>query len=112
MTGFGLLGHTHELAAGSGLAAEIDAAAVPAIEGVLELLEDDSAVAGGSRRNRRDVDAFTTWGDVSEPRQRLVVDAMTSGGLLAAVPAERAGEIDGWVVGRLAEGEPGAISVL
>ncbi len=69
-------------------------------------------MAGGSRRNRRDADAFTTWGDVPEPRQRLVVDAMTSGGLLAAVPAERAGEIDGWVVGRLAAGEPGAISVL
>ena len=35
VTGFGLLGHLHELAAASGLAAEIDAAAVPAIEGVL-----------------------------------------------------------------------------
>jgi selenide,water dikinase len=112
VTGFGLLGHGHELAEGSGLAAEIDADAVPAIDGVLELLEDESAVAGGSRRNRRDADAFTSWGDVPEPLQRLVVDAMTSGGLLAAVPAERAGEIDGWVVGRLVEGEPGAISVL
>ena len=38
VTGFGLLGHVHELAAASGLAAEIDAAAVPAIDGVLELL--------------------------------------------------------------------------
>src|SRR4051812_20917587 len=39
VTGFGLLGHLHELALASGLAAEVDAAAVPAIEGVLELLE-------------------------------------------------------------------------
>ena len=46
-----------------------------------------------------------------EPRQRLVCDAMTSGGLLAAVAPERAGEIDGWVVGRLAAGEPGTIVV-
>src|SRR5215204_3164566 len=50
VTGFGLLGHVHELAEASGLAAEIEAAAVPAIEGVLELLADDRAVAGGSRR--------------------------------------------------------------
>src|SRR5687767_7805634 len=102
VTGFGLLGHVHELAAASGLAAEIDAAAVPAIEGVLELLADDRAVAGGSRRNRSDAESFTTWGDdVGEARRRLACDAMTSGGLLASVAPERAGEIDGWVVGRL-----------
>jgi selenide,water dikinase len=111
VTGFGLLGHAHELAEGSGLAAEIDADAVPAIDGVLELLADESAVAGGSRRNRADADSFTTWGDVPEARQRLVVDAMTSGGLLVALPPERAREVDGWVVGRLAEGEPGAMTV-
>ena len=111
VTGFGLLGHLHELAEGSGLAAEVDAAAVPAIEGVLELLEDERAVAGGSRRNRADADTFTTWGDVPAARQRLVVDAMTSGGLLVALPAERAGDVDGWVVGRLAEGEAGTIRV-
>src|SRR3954447_7934847 len=34
ITGFGLLGHVHELAAASGCAAEIDAAAVPMIAGV------------------------------------------------------------------------------
>ena len=37
--------------------------------------------------------------DVGEARRRLACDAMTSGGLLAAVAPERAGEIDGWVVG-------------
>jgi hypothetical protein len=36
---------------------------------------------------------------------------MTSGGLLAAVAPGRAGEIDGWVVGRLTPGQPGAITV-
>src|ERR687886_606435 len=61
VTGFGLLGHVHELAAASGVAAEIDAAAIPAIEGVLELLEDDRVVAGGSRRNRADAETFTRW---------------------------------------------------
>jgi selenide,water dikinase len=109
VTGFGLLGHVHELAAASGVAAEIDAAAVPAIEGVLDLLETDAAVAGGSRRNRTDAETFTTWGDVPEVRRRLLTDAMTSGGLLAAVPG--ADRIEGAVVGRLVAGEPGAIVV-
>jgi selenide,water dikinase len=108
VTGFGLLGHVHELALASGVAAEIDATAVPAI--ALDLLEDDRCVAGGSRRNRADAESFTTWGDaVPEVRRRLVTDAMTSGGLLAAVPA--ADGIEGAVVGRLVDGEPGTIVV-
>jgi selenide, water dikinase len=110
VTGFGLLGHTHELAFASGLAAEIDASAVPAIDGVLELLSDERALAGGSKRNRADADTFTTWGDdVPDARRRLVCDAMTSGGLLAALPP--GAEIDGWPVGRLVAGPAGALRV-
>jgi selenide,water dikinase len=108
VTGFGLLGHLHELAAASGLAAEVEAAAVPAIDGVLELLEGERALAGGSRRNRADAETFTTWANgVPEPRRRLLCDAMTSGGLLAAVPES----MDGAVIGRLVAGEPGTIRV-
>jgi selenide, water dikinase len=113
VTGFGLLGHVHELAAASGVAAEIDAAAVPAIDGVLELLATEAALAGGSRRNRADAETFTRWADgVPEPRRRLVCDAMTSGGLLASVPADRAAVLDGAIVGRLVPGVPGTITVL
>ena len=112
VTGFGLLGHLHELAAASGLAAEVDAGAVPAIDGVLDLLEDEAAVSGGSRRNRTYAETFTTFAaDVPEPRRRLVADAMTSGGLLVALAARRAHEVPGAVVGRLVEGEPGTIRV-
>jgi selenide,water dikinase len=112
VTGFGLLGHVHELAEASGLAAEIDASAVPAIAGVLELLADERAVAGGSRRNRADAESFATFAPgVEEARRRLCCDAMTSGGLLAAVAPERAGEVDGSLVGRLVNGAPGSIAV-
>ena len=72
---------------------------------------DERALAGGSRRNRRDADTFTTWGAVPDDRARLVCDAMTSGGLLAAV-SRRAPQIDGWIVGRLIPGPPGAIRVV
>jgi selenide, water dikinase len=113
VTGFGLLGHVHELAAASGVAAVIEAAAIPAIDGVLELLDDDRAVAGGSRRNRADAEGFTTWADaVPEPLRRLASDAMTSGGLLAAVDPATASSLDGWVVGRLEAGAAGSIRVV
>ena len=112
MTGFGLLGHVHELALASGLAAEVRAEAVPAIEGVLELLADEGAVAGGTRRNRSDAESFASFADtVAEPLRWLLCDAMTSGGLLAAVDPAAADEALGVVVGWLREGEPGTIRV-
>ncbi len=113
VTGFGLLGHLHELTLASGVAAEIEARAVPAIDGALELLADDRAVAGGSRNNRRYAEEFAVFeDDVDEVRRRLVTDAMTSGGLLVAVDPARADEIPGALIGRLTTGEPGTISVI
>jgi selenide,water dikinase len=114
VTGFGLLGHLHELAAGSRLAAELDAEAVPAIVGVVELLadEDEAAIAGGTRRNRAHAEGFSTFASwVPAARRWLVCDAMTSGGLLAAVPPTSADVIPGAVIGRLVEGPAGQIAV-
>jgi selenide, water dikinase len=112
VSGFGLLGHVHELAVASGVAAELEARAIPAINGVLDLLADQSALAGGTRRNRADAETFTTFRyGVLEPWRWLACDAMTSGGLLAAVPTRRASEIDGWVVGALVRGRAGAVTV-
>jgi selenide,water dikinase len=113
VTGFGLLGHLHELARASGVAAVVDACAVPAIAGALELLEDERAVSGGARRNAEWVAGFASLEEsVPVARARLLTDPMTSGGLLAAVAPERVGELDGAVVGRLKSGRPGAIAVL
>jgi selenide, water dikinase len=112
VTGFGLLGHLHELARASGVAADVNAGAVPAIDGALELLGDEAAVSGGSRRNAEHAAQFTRFADGIDPaRRRLATDAMTSGGLLAAVAPERAQEIPGAVVGRLVDGPAGAISL-
>ncbi len=114
VTGFGLLGHLYELALASRLSAELDASRVPAIDGVLDLLADadERAVAGGTRRNREHAAAFARFADgVSAERRWLVCDAMTSGGLLAALPAARASELPGVVIGRLTAGPPGRIAV-
>jgi selenide,water dikinase len=87
VTGFGLLGHLHEVCEASGVGVEIDAAAVPALPGALELAASGEAEAGGSRRNAEDAERFAFWGaDVAPERRALLTDAMTSGGLLAAVP--------------------------
>jgi selenide,water dikinase len=120
VTGFGLLGHLHELILASGVEARVDAAAVPALKGAVELL-GAGAVAGGSRRNREWVEPHVRWDDaVAEPVRALLCDAMTSGGLLVAVPAERAGAMEEALmgaapgsarIGALAAGKAGRISI-
>ena len=112
VTGFGLLGHLHHVARESGLAAEVDAAAVPAIDGVAALLAGEDAVSGGSRRNAEWAAEFTTIHPRVEPwRARLITDATTSGGLLAALPAAAASALPGTVIGRLVDGPRGTITV-
>ena len=112
VTGFGLLGHLHHVCRESGLAAEVDAAAVPAIDGVAALLAGEDAVSGGSGRNAAWTAGFVSFDQgVERWRRRLLNDATTSGGLLCAVSPAAAAALPGAVVGRLVEGAPGTIRV-
>jgi selenide,water dikinase len=112
VTGFGLLGHLHELAAASGLAATVEADAVPVLGGALELVADDALVCGGSARNRSGAEDYAEFApSVDEPRRRVLTDAVTSGGLLVALPAGRAAEVPGPVIGCLHSGVPGQIRI-
>ena len=111
VTGFGLLGHLHELTLASGVAAEVDAGTVPAIDGVLDLLRGDEApIAGGTRRNRDWVEPHVDWDPaVAEELRWLLCDAMTSGGLLVA--ARPGSDAPGTEIGRVTAGEAGRIAV-
>ena len=111
VTGFGLLGHLREMVAASGVAAEVESEAVPALGGVLDLLrEPDPPVAGGTRRNRDWVEEVVEWdAAVPEERRWLLCDAMTSGGLLVTAPP--GADMPGARFGRVTAGPPGTISV-
>jgi selenide,water dikinase len=113
VTGFGLLGHLHSMALHSGVAAELQAAEVPCLVGVEELLRDGHAASGGSRRNLAYAEQFASFAaDVPAWRRWLTCDATTSGGLLISVAVERAGAIPGAVIGRIVEGDAGAVRVV
>ncbi len=112
VTGFGLLGHLNEMCAASGVGAVVEAAAVPAIDGVLDIAAGGEAVAGGSRRNREQAERFATWGTgVPDGLRVLLTDAMTSGGLLVSLAADRADEVPGPVIGEVTAGPAGSIEV-
>jgi selenide,water dikinase len=94
VTGFGLLGHLLKLCRASGVDAEIDAGAVPYVEGARSSLAA-GFVPGGSQRNLEWVRDHVEAG-VPDDELLLLADAQTSGGLLVA------GELPGHpVVGRL-----------
>jgi selenide, water dikinase len=93
VTGFGLLGHALELARGSGVGVEIDAASAPLLPGV-EALVRDGVRTGASARN------WTSYGEavdlppnLPEWRRDLLTDPQTSGGLLVSVAADAAEDV-------------------
>ncbi|WJY89450.1 selenide, water dikinase SelD [Corynebacterium confusum] len=94
ITGFGLLGHLYKMCHASGIAAEVDLSAVPAIDGAREALAA-GFIPGGSRRNLDWVRPHLDGGEASEEDLIFLADAQTSGGLLLI------GEVPGYpVIGR------------
>ena len=84
ITGFGLMGHASEMAAASGCSLEIDAAAVPLLEGARELVSGN--VPGGGRSNRQHFGARIEIAPSVDPAVAdLLFDPQTSGGLLVAI---------------------------
>jgi len=119
VTGFGLLGHLHIALEASGTAARIDASVMPLLEGTLDLAER-GVVPSGTHSNHSFVTSHVDWGDLPKAEQLVLADAQTSGGLLIAVPEERAEALDhalrergveGFEIGAVEEGEPGRIRI-
>jgi len=90
VTGYGLLGHALEMAAGSGVAVEIDAAAVPMLPGAVEAVVA-GAIPGGLTANRAWVAGRVSLDGVEDVLQALLCDPQTSGGLLAAIAPDATG---------------------
>jgi len=86
VTGFGLAGHLGEMLAASGVDAELDLAALPALPGARALLGEgiESTLAPANRAAIHE-----TVGDLAAPGASLLVDPQTSGGLVAGVAADR-----------------------
>ncbi|KAA9004184.1 selenide, water dikinase SelD [Paenibacillus spiritus] len=90
VTGFGLLGHASEMAKGSEAGIIIRSEAVRILPRVRELAEA-GAVPGGTRNNLAHVEGSVIFPEEMELLDRYILcDAVTSGGLLIAVPEAEA----------------------
>ena len=88
ITGFGLLGHLHEMTRAAGVHATIRLGQVPILEEAWDLARR-GMVPGGTQRNRAALEGAVSWDGIDEEAQILLCDAQTSGGLLIAVPEAR-----------------------
>ena len=121
ITGFGLLGHLHEMTRASGVRARILLSAVPILEEAWGLARAGT-VPGGTQRNRAALAGAVIWEGIDEDGQILLCDAQTSGGLLIAVPGDRlarlvqalraGGTPASEVVGEITGGGAGEITVV
>jgi len=92
VTGFGLLGHVHEMAARSGVRAVLDAGSLPLLEGALELARE-GVRTGGDRRNR-EFAAPHVESDADEALEAIAYDPQTAGGLLVSMAPERSAVLE------------------
>jgi selenide, water dikinase len=121
VTGFGLLGHLHEMAEGSGASAWLCADDIPLFDRAL-----DHAAAGVIPGRTHDLIAwvreFIEWHaeEDAESWLRVLADPQTSGGLLMSVAAERADALANALaergvlaalVGGVSAGTPGRITI-
>jgi selenide,water dikinase len=88
VTGFGLLGHAHEMAERSGVRIELDAAALPLLPGALEQAAAGTRT-GGDRRNRDFAGPYVEADGIGEDVLALAYDPQTSGGLLVALSEDK-----------------------
>ena len=90
VTGFALMGHSWEMACASKVTIEIDATAVPLLDGALELASE-GMLTSGDKTNREYVGGDVQIDpSVDENLVKLLFDPQTAGGMLIAIAEDKA----------------------
>lgn len=121
VTGFGLIGHSLEMAKGSGVGITLNRPNVPVLPRVRELAEA-GFVPGGTKNNFAHVQESVQFTDsIDQIGQWILCDAVTSGGLLISIPAAEADAlledllaagVEAAVIGEAVAEHPGTIRVI
>jgi selenide,water dikinase len=110
VTGFGLLGHAHNMVRDSRVDFQISAAEVPVFDRVRELVAAGMSPEG-AYDNLKFLKGKITAEGLSEDEMLVLADPQTSGGLLLTLPGEgglarfREAGVSFWVIGEVAEGK-------
>lgn len=115
VTGFGLLGHASHIARASNVTLHIHSGSVRLLEGVKHAWAA-GASNDGLKRNQSYLEPLVEWKTDDTVMRALLCDPQTSGGLLVAVPRERASDYlsrvdESFEIGEVAAAESAAIVV-
>lgn len=91
VTGFGLLGHTYEMAEGSDATIRLHSQKIPLLHGAKELAEMGIIPAGAYRNMDYVKPHLRIESTAKQALVDLISDPQTSGGLMIALPKEEAG---------------------
>ncbi len=121
VTGFGLLGHLHEMTSASGVCATIDFKKVPFIDEAKNLASA-GVIPGGTHKNLSFMESKVDFEGLSQTQKLLISDAQTSGGLLIAIPKSMANnycqefnsqsEFEATIIGQITSKGDGRIRVV
>jgi selenide,water dikinase len=93
ITGFGILGHTLEMARGSGVQIELTFADLPFYANAADMYRKGETT-GSNAANRKLVEShLEIRAGLSAAQKELLFDPQTSGGLLLSVPADQARQL-------------------
>ncbi len=120
VTGFALIGHAWELACASKVTIEIDAQAVPLLNGALEMAAE-GMLTSGDKSNREYVGADVQIDESVDPNLvKLLFDPQTAGGMLISIDSDRTGDLlerlrqsypQAAVIGQVRQHEGGSVKV-
>jgi selenide,water dikinase len=93
VTGFGLIGHSREIALASRVSLRFHANRIPLLEGALECVRAGH-IPGGLKANREFAEGVVRYEDgISDEIRAILFDPQTAGGLLISVASEDASEL-------------------
>jgi selenide,water dikinase len=108
VTGFGLLGHSREMALASNVTLEIAASSIRYLPGAIEYSKA-GAHSGGLNNNRDFVESCVNMdSNIPAEIQALLYDPQTSGGLLISMPSDEADQFlkarsESYIIGKVTE---------
>lgn len=114
ITGYGLLGHSLEMAQNSRVGVHFIADNLPVLEGAREYAQAGHVAGGASRNEQFVAPHLRNYLELDETTRQIALDPQTSGGLLISVAPERLGVlmaaldqrgVTAWHVGEIVEGE-------
>ncbi|MBK7255670.1 MAG: selenide, water dikinase SelD [Ignavibacteria bacterium] len=90
ITGFGLAGHSMQMAVASKAALKFDVNSINAMDGAIQAIEDNLLTRGDKSNREYTKDFVQTSGQINSALEHLLYDPQTSGGLLISVPEDHA----------------------